>query len=109
MQVRSDSLLSRHMQHVSQAMQRAAAQQGASIGESDEVNPFLNLLGSGITKVSAMQDNAHSQIESLLTGGDVNQAEVFTSVQKADMSFRLLVQIRNKLMQAYEELNSIRV
>jgi flagellar hook-basal body complex protein FliE len=34
---------------------------------------------------------------------------VFTSVQKADMSFRLLVQIRNKLMQAYEELNSIRV
>ncbi|MFN9604189.1 MAG: flagellar hook-basal body complex protein FliE [Planctomycetota bacterium] len=30
-------------------------------------------------------------------------------MQKADMSFRLLVQIRNKLLQAFEELNAIRV
>jgi flagellar hook-basal body complex protein FliE len=56
-----------------------------------------------------MQHDSQQLVEQLLTGGDVNQAEVFTSVQKADMSFRLLVQIRNKLMQAYEELNSIRV
>lgn len=97
------------MQNVSQAMQRASAQRGASVAESDEPNPFLNLLGGGVMKVNAMHENAQTQIESLLTGGDVNQAEVFTSVQKADMSFRLLVQIRNKLMQAYEELNSIRV
>jgi flagellar hook-basal body complex protein FliE len=56
-----------------------------------------------------MQHDSQEMIEKLLSGDDVNQAEVFTSVQKADMSFRMLVQIRNKLMQAYEEINSIRV
>ncbi len=32
-----------------------------------------------------------------------------TSLQKADMAFRLLVQIRNKLMDAYQEINGIRI
>jgi flagellar hook-basal body complex protein FliE len=67
------------------------------------------LLADGVGRVNNMQHDSQQLVEQLLTGGDVNQAEVFTSVQKADMSFRLLVQIRNKLMQAYEELNSIRV
>lgn len=56
-----------------------------------------------------MQQDATVQINDLLTGGDVNQAEVFTAVQKADMAFRMLVQVRNKLMAAYEEINNIRI
>ena len=67
------------------------------------------MLINGVAKVNNMQMSADGQMEQLLTGGDVNQAEVFTSMQKADMSFRLLVQIRNKLMDAYQELNSIHV
>ncbi|MFO0939915.1 MAG: flagellar hook-basal body complex protein FliE [Pirellulales bacterium] len=55
------------------------------------------------------QINVNDQVHALLTGGDVSQAEVLTAVQKADMSFRLLMQIRNKLISAYEELNGIRV
>ena len=56
-----------------------------------------------------MQQDAHANVHELLTGGDVSQAEVMTAVQKADMAFQLLVQVRNKLMSAYEELNAIRV
>ena len=42
-------------------------------------------------------------------GGDVNPAEVLTTLQKADISFRMMLQIRNKLVQAYQEVNQIRI
>lgn len=70
---------------------------------------FVDLLSSGVSNVNGMQSQANQQINQLLTGGDVSEVEVFTAVQKADMAFRLLVQIRNKLLAAYEELNAIRV
>lgn len=78
-------------------------------GKTETDAPFATLLREGIGQVNNMQLDSNALVEKLLAGEDVNQAEVFTSVQKADMSFRLLVQIRNKLMQAFEELNSIRV
>lgn len=70
---------------------------------------FLGMLSNGIDAVNQSQQSADQQVHALLTGEDVSQAEVLTAVQKSDMSFRLLIQIRNKLMAAYEELNSIRV
>lgn len=72
-------------------------------------NSFPDLLASGVDQVNTMQHDAQSQVQDLLTGGDVSKAEVFTSVQKADMAFRMLVQVRNKLLAAYEEVNAIRV
>ena len=109
MQIRSDSMLAQHADKAMQLLQRANAQ--SELGRSNEGSskPFSDMLVGGVAKVNDMQMSANGQMEQLLTGGDVNQAEVFTSMQKADMSFRLLVQIRNKLMDAYEELNSIRV
>ena len=44
-----------------------------------------------------------------MTGGDVNAAEVLTAVQKADLSFRMMTQIRNKLVEAYQEVKEIRI
>ena len=70
---------------------------------------FVDFMQSGVMEVNSMQQDAHANVHELLTGGDVSQAEVMTAVQKADMAFQLLVQVRNKLMSAYEELNAIRV
>ncbi len=70
---------------------------------------FIDLIQSGVSNVNSAQNNATAQVNDMLTGGDVSQVEVFTSVQKADMAFRMLVQVRNKLMQAYEEINAIRI
>lgn len=84
-----------------------AAQAGQVAG--GQPSSFKNLMTDGVLQVNAMQQDATGQINELLTGGDVNQAEVYTAVQKADMAFRMLVQVRNKLMSAYEELNNIRI
>ena len=74
-----------------------------------ELGSFGSLLQDGVLQVNSMQHHADTQIQELLTGGDVNQAEVFTAVQKADMAFRMLVQVRNNLMAAYEEINNIHI
>ena len=80
-------------------------------GQADPLQPqsFGELLKSGVMNVNGSQQHANSQVHELLTGGDVSQVEVLTAVQKADMAFRLLVQVRNKLMSAYEEINAIRI
>ena len=70
---------------------------------------FKNLLVEGIQQVNSMQQQADLAVEQLVTGGDVDPASVLTSIQKADMSFRMMMQIRNKLMQAYKEIKEIRI
>jgi flagellar hook-basal body complex protein FliE len=71
--------------------------------------PFKNILLEAIDQVNSMQSEANQAVEQLITGGDVNPAEVLTSLQKADISFRMMLQIRNKLVQAYQEVNNIRI
>ncbi|MFO0922788.1 MAG: flagellar hook-basal body complex protein FliE [Pirellulales bacterium] len=100
MQIPKDSLFNTHPFVV--ASQRETELKSQTLG-------FVDLLRQGLQGVNDMQQESQSQIEDLLTGKDVNSAEVMTSMQKADMSFRLLVQVRNKLMKAYEELNAMRV
>jgi flagellar hook-basal body complex protein FliE len=70
---------------------------------------FKNLLLEGIQQVNQMQHNADQAVEHLLAGGDTDPAMVLTAVQKADMSFRMMMQIRNKLVQAFQEIKEIRI
>ncbi|MGC3966680.1 MAG: flagellar hook-basal body complex protein FliE [Pirellulales bacterium] len=70
---------------------------------------FASYLLDSLSQVNSMQAEANQAVESLATGGDVNPAEVLTAVQKADLAFRLTMQIRNKLVAAYQEIQNIRV
>src|SRR5258706_4461400 len=70
---------------------------------------FKNLLLESLDQVNSMQMDADKAVQQLVTGGDVNPAEVLTAVQKADLSFRMMLQIRNKLVAAFQEVNNIRI
>lgn len=70
---------------------------------------LTNVLVDQVKGVNNMQTGADAMVHSLLTGGDVNEAEVLTAVQKADLAFRMLMQIRNKLMDAYREVQQIQI
>jgi flagellar hook-basal body complex protein FliE len=70
---------------------------------------FKNFLLESIREVNSMQQAADQAMEKLATGGDVNPAEVLTAVQKADIAFRMMMQIRNKIVQAYQEVQNIRI
>ncbi len=104
MQIRPDSLFARHAQQLADRVSTPLDQNQAT-----SVENFLSLVNSGIGQVNELQSSANFQVEQMLAGEDVQSAEVLTGLQKADMAFRLLVQVRNKLMQAYEEINNIRI
>ena len=67
------------------------------------------MLIDSIQDVNQMQQQADQAVETLMTGGDANPAEVLTAVQKADLAFRLMMQMRNKMMDVYQEVRDIRV
>jgi flagellar hook-basal body complex protein FliE len=70
---------------------------------------FKDMLCDSIKQVNTMQLDADKAVEQMFTGGDVSPAEVLTAVQKADLAFRLTMQMRNKLMDVYQEVRDIRI
>ncbi len=94
----------------SQALQHATANQlGAAGRTNDATSDFAKLMLGKVDDVNAMQTDADDQVHQMLTGGDVNEAEVLTAVQKADLAFRMMLQVRNKLIEAYRELQQIQI
>jgi len=77
--------------------------------QGNESGSFKDLLLDSIHDVNAMQQQADQAVETLMTGGDADPAEVLTAVQKADLAFRLMMQMRNKMMQVYQEVRDIRI
>lgn len=70
---------------------------------------FMKFLLDSIEQVGAMQAQADQSVESLFTGGEADPAEVLTAVQKADLAFKMMMQVRNKLVQVYQEVKDIRI
>lgn len=85
------------------------ATQVVGAGQNDDSGAFKSLLLDSIKNVNDMQLDADKAVEALFTGEDVNPAEVLTAVQKADLAFRLTMQIRNKAMEVYREVRDIRI
>ena len=88
-----------------------AALQGLSSSNKPDAadGSFKDAMLKSIDEVNTLQQDANRAVEQLATGGDTSPAEVLTAVQKADMAFRMMLQVRNKLVQAYQEVQNIRV
>ncbi len=70
---------------------------------------FKDILLGSIDQVNSMQQDADAAVENLFTGGEANPAEVLSAVQKADLAFRMMMQVRNKLVAALQEVKEIRI
>jgi len=77
--------------------------------QAEDAGSFKDMLLGSIQDVNQMQQQADQAVETLMTGGEADPAEVLTAVQKADLAFRLMMQMRNKMMQVYQEVKEIRV
>lgn len=56
-----------------------------------------------VSKVDDLQQSSDASIEDLLTGKNNDITSVVSSVAKADVSFKVLVGVRNKLIEAYKQ------
>ncbi len=57
-----------------------------------------------VSKVSDLQGQADSKIKSMVTGESRELHEVMVAVEKANISFQFLTQVRNKALEAYQEI-----
>ena len=80
------------------------AMPGAASGES-----FVATLKDALAKINEAQSQADGSVQSLLTGQSTNLHETMIALQKADVSFQLMLQVRNKIVNAYEEIMRIQL
>ena len=80
---------------------------GESSGLQGAQPSFKEFMLEALDHVNSMQQDADHAVEQLMTGEEVNTAEVLTAIQKADLTFRMMLQVRNKLVQAYQEIREI--
>ena len=65
---------------------------------------FQDTLGSLISQVDSQIKEADRKAEDFATGKKYNLHEIMIAAEKADLSFRFLLQVRNKLIEAYQEI-----
>ncbi len=70
---------------------------------------FKDVLMKNLEQVNRLQQDAARAIEDLYSGRRDDVDGVFIAKQKADLAFQLLLEVRNKLIDAYEEIKQIRV
>ena len=82
---------------------------GAISGVPGAGASFKDVLMKNIEQVNRLQQDAEIAIEDLVTGKRDDMDGVLMAKQKADIAFQMLLQVRNKLTDAYQEIKQIRV
>ena len=78
------------------------------LNEENKVN-FEDVLKNTVHKVNDVQVKANEDIEALIKGEDITMHEVMLSMQEAQVSMQLMLEMRNKLYDAYKELSSVQL
>lgn len=85
----------------------------AARGESPQAASgadFAGVLKSTLDQVNAAQRQASDLTQAFESGApDVKLEDVMMSLQKANLSFQTLVQVRNKMISAYQEIINMQV
>jgi flagellar hook-basal body complex protein FliE len=75
-------------------------------GESSE-DSFTAVLHNAVAGVDQLHDSAAAQVSNLLQGGGADLNQVMIAVEKADVSFQLMMQVRNKIVSAYQDIEKM--
>lgn len=68
---------------------------------------FQKLLLQSIEQVSANEQAAQTAALESFTGSDVSQVKALSDMKQADLALRMMLQIRNKVLEAYNEVKQM--
>ncbi len=68
---------------------------------------FSAVLSNAVNTVNQLHDAAASQVGNVLRGGGGDLNDVMIAVEKADVSFQLMMQVRNKIVSAYQDIEKM--
>jgi len=77
---------------------------GAPTGGKAE---FMDSLRSAMDQIGSLQSEADNKVAQLLTGNGQDVHSAMIAVEKANLSFQMMVQVRNKIVQAYQQISAI--
>jgi flagellar hook-basal body complex protein FliE len=66
--------------------------------------PFSDLLTDAVGQVNQLEDQARVAVDGLITGSGVDVHQAMIATQKASMAFELALAVRNKAVQAYQQV-----
>jgi flagellar hook-basal body complex protein FliE len=70
---------------------------------------FLDQLKGALAEANDIQLKASHAVDELMTGKTQNLHQAMVALQQADVSFQLMMQVRNKLVGAYEEIQRMQI
>lgn len=73
-------------------------------GQGAESAPFSELLTDAVGQVDQLESQAHAAVTGLISGSGVDVHQAMIATQKASMAFELALAVRNKAVQAYQQV-----
>ena len=78
----------------------------SALPSADASEPgFRDVLHSAIDDIQQLEGQAETKVAGVLTGNGADVHSAMIAVEKADLSFQLMMQVRNKIVSAYEEIS----
>jgi flagellar hook-basal body complex protein FliE len=73
-------------------------------GPPRDAAPFSDLLADAVGQVSQLQTQARAAVDGLMSGSGVDVHQAMIAEQKAEMAFELALSLRNKAVEAYQQV-----
>jgi flagellar hook-basal body complex protein FliE len=78
----------------------------ASLGAAtSSEGAFRDVLHSAIDDIQQLEGQAESKVAGVIDGNGADVHSALIAVEKADLSFQLMMQVRNKIVSAYQEIS----
>lgn len=77
--------------------------------ETNNGKSFADTLNQAISNVNELQVQSDHKVQELATGKTDDIASVMITAEKADIALRAMVQVRNKIIDAYQEIMKMQV
>jgi len=82
---------------------------GAGASSKAEGPSFKEMLTNSLDEVRSLQVQADDAIRNLIAGEVTDVTEAMVAVERADLAFNTMMAVRNKIIQAYEEIMRMNV
>ncbi|SHG15118.1 flagellar hook-basal body complex protein FliE [Fodinibius roseus] len=81
----------------------------ATGGEEGDKQSFADALSNAINSVDETMKTSDQQVQDFIAGESDNVHDVMISMQRAQMSFEMMVEIRNKAVETYQEISRMQI
>ncbi len=90
-------------------IQGAAAAAQTGVAGTKPATGFADMLGNALEQLQSVSDTANQKVNALATGQDVELHDVMLALEAESLAISLATQVRNKAVEAYQEVFRMQV